>query len=219
MRSLLSVLAVSSFVLGAQNVNAQNSAKKSPLKKTTEVSSMELPLDVAASSLAWTGKKVSGQHTGTLKFKEGSFKVSRNGIVGGTIVIDLNTIVDTDLTDADYNKKLVTHLKSEDFFDVAKHPTAIFKIKKFTELFTFAPGGPNANVTGDLTIRGVTKPISFGLFYYSKDNGFEAKGKVLVERTQYGLKYNSKKFFSIAKLGDKMIDDTFEVELDIVAKK
>ncbi len=218
MRSLNTLAVMLAFTVGA-TASAQNSANKPLHVKTTNTGVAVINLDTAASTATWTGKKVTGQHTGTVSFKEGSFDFKQEGLVSGKVVIDLTTIKNTDLTDADYNKKLVDHLLSEDFFDAAKHPTATFTIKKFTELHTFAPGMPNGIAKGALTIRGVTRPHTAKLFYYPKDGGFEVKGKIEIDRTQFGLKYNSKKFFSAKKLGDKLINDKFEVDLNIVAKK
>ena len=209
--SMILVLALMAPSAFAQNKPAH--AKKS--KVAAEV----IQLDTLASKIDWVGKKVSGEHKGTVMFKEGHFDIKDNTIASGEVVIDLNTITNSDLADADYNKKLVGHLKSEDFFNVEKFPTASFKITKFTESHNFAPGDTNAVAKGTLTIRGVSKPAEVKLFYTPKDGGFEAKGKMEVDRTQFGVKYNSKKFFSAAKLGDKMINDKFDLDLTIVASK
>ncbi len=198
-------------VLTQSNAFADKKAKKA--KEDTKT----IALDTAASTATWLGKKKVGQHTGAVKFKDGKFEVGKNGIVGGEVSVDLNSITDIDLTDADYNKKLVGHLKSEDFFDAGKFPTATFKIKSFEQIANFAPGAPNANVKGDLTIRGTTKPFETKLFYTAKEGGFEAKGKIEIDRTLYGLKYNSKKFFDLKELGDKLIEDTFTVDVDLIA--
>ena len=194
------------------NVMASDKAKKGPSK-------VEAKLDTAASTATWVGKKVTGSHTGKVAFKDGEFEYKNGSVAKGEVEIDLTSISDTDQTDADYNKKLVTHLKSEDFFDVAKYPTATFKIKSLSEIHNIVAGQPNLEATGTLTIHGVTKPYSTKLFFTPNDNGFEAKGKLVIDRTLFGLKYKSKKFFDIKELGDKMIDDNFEVDFNLVAKK
>jgi polyisoprenoid-binding protein YceI len=200
------------------NALAADAKKEVKNEKAKALPAQTLTLDTSASKAMWTGKKVVGSHHGTVDFKEGSFIVKK-GSMTGMVVIDLNTIKDEDLTDAEYNKKLVTHLKSEDFFNVAKYSTATFKMTSFTEVHNFVPGQPNAFVKGELTIKGVTKPADLKLFFTPSANGFEAKGKLMIDRTKFGLKYNSKKFFDAKALGDKIIDDVFEVDLDIVAKK
>jgi polyisoprenoid-binding protein YceI len=178
-----------------------------------------LKLDTTKSTATWTGKKVTGSHTGTIQFKDGKFEVKYHTISSGEVTIDMTTIKDKDLTDAEYNKKLVGHLSSPDFFDVAKYPTGTFKITSFTEVKNFVAGQPNAVAKGTLTLHGISQPQEVKLFYTPNDTGFEAKGTLVVDRTAYGLKYNSKKFFDAKALGDKLIDDHFEVALDLVAKK
>ncbi|MCU0355469.1 MAG: YceI family protein [Cytophagales bacterium] len=115
-----------------------------------------LKADVEKSTLTWNGKKVTGEHTGTIKLSNGSLQVNGAKLVGGSFDIDMNSIVCTDITDAEYNTKFIGHMKSEDFFNTAKFPTATFKITKVK-----AKGGQNYDVTGDLTVKGITKPVTF----------------------------------------------------------
>jgi len=176
-------------------------------------------LDTASSYAVWTGKKLAGSHSGKILFKGGKFEFKKNTLSGGEIVADLNSITNEDVKDPTYNQKLVGHLKGEDFFDVAKHPEAKFKIKSASELHNIVAGQPNVEVKGSLSIRGVEKPFSSLVMMNPVEGGFEIKGKILIERTQFGLKYNSKKFFDVKELGDKLIDDQFEVDLNLVAKR
>lgn len=170
-------------------------------------------LDPASSSLAWTGKKVTGQHHGSIHLKSGEVTIDHGVVKGGNFVIDMDTIVDHDLTDATYNKKLIGHLKSEDFFDVKKHPTARFVITKVTPIAGAAEGKPNYNVTGDLTIKGETHPVTFPALISLKNGKAQAKGLVTVDRTKYNIRYGSGKFFQ--GLGDKVINDNFLIDLDL----
>jgi len=176
-------------------------------------------LDVTASSATWTAKKLAGTHTGKISFKEGEFEFKKGKLVKGEVEADLNSITDEDLKDADSNKKLLGHLKSEDFFDTAKFPVATFKITSMNDVYSIVAGQPNLDVKGMLTIHGITKPFQTKVFYTPSDTGFSVTGKITIERTQYGLKYHSKKFFDPKVLGDKLIEDQFDVELNLVAKK
>ena len=200
------------------SINSFAAEKKDEKKKGADASPA-LTLDTKASTAKWTGKKVAGSHTGTVDFKDGKFEVKKGTVVSGEVIIDLTTIKDTDLADAEYNKKLVGHLSSPDFFDTAKYPTGTFKITSFTEMKNIVAGQPNAVAKGTLTLHGVSLPNEVKLFYTPSDTGFTAKGTLTVDRTQYGLKYNSKKFFDPKALGDKLIDDNFTVDLNLVAKK
>lgn len=163
--------------------------------------------DAEKSTIKWYGAKVSGEHYGTIDLKSGSLELNGDKILNGEFVIDMATIVNEDLTTEEWNKKLVDHLKSDDFFGVAKYPTTKFVITK-AEAFK----GGKAKVTGDLTIKGITKPV---IFETVKDgNAYTAEIKV--DRTLYDIRYGSGKFFD--NLGDKMIDDHFTLTVKLVVK-
>jgi len=200
------VMAMMALALNA----SATETKKSALSKAT--------LDTSTSSATWTGKKLAGTHTGKITFKEGAFEFKGKS-VKGSVTADLASITNDDVKDAEYNAKLVGHLKGEDFFHVEKFPVATFKIDSMNEIHNLVPGQPNMEVKGKMTIRGVTKPYSTKVFFNQNDAGFDIKGKIEIDRTLFGLKYNSKKFFDVKALGDKLIDDKFEVELNLVAKK
>ncbi|MEN9639633.1 MAG: hypothetical protein RLZZ262_1502, partial [Bacteroidota bacterium] len=111
-------------------------------------------INVAESSIKWTGtKKIGGKkHTGTIAVKSGNLAYDGTNITGGEIVIDMRSLANTDLT-GDSKGKLEGHLKSDDFFAVEKHPEARFVVKSAK-----SKGGSAFEVTGDLTIKGITKP-------------------------------------------------------------
>lgn len=206
------------FAALALSFNAAANTTKKAAKKDAKTA-VEAKLDTAASSATWTGKKVSGTHTGKVMFKDGEFQYKKGKLVSGEVDIDLTSITNEDLKDAEYNQKLVGHLKSEDFFYVEKFPVGTFKITSFSEIHNLVPGQPNLEAKGTLTLRGVTKPYSTKVFYTPTATGFEVKGKIEIDRTEFGLKYNSAKFFDVKKIGDKLINDKFEVDLNLVAKK
>ncbi|MDO7848624.1 YceI family protein [Hymenobacter sp. M29] len=166
------------------------------------------------SSLGWLGKKVGGQHTGTINLKEGTVQVKGSQIVGGTFVADMASLKNTDLTDADYNAKLVGHLKSDDFFGVEKNPTATFVITSIKPLKGDAAGN-NATVTGNLTIKGKTNPLSFPAKVGVKNGVAAASGTATIDRSKYDVKYGST-FFGAA--ADKAIDDNFTLTFNVIAK-
>ena len=170
-------------------------------------------VDVTKSVLKWDAKKVTGQHNGEVRLKDGMLTVDGGKLPGGMFTIDMASMTDTDLTDKGYNDKLMGHLKSPDFFDVAKHPTATYKITKIT------PGSaPNQyTITGDMTIKGITNAVSFPATVKMSGNMIEADGKATVDRTKYDIRYGSKSFFE--NIGDKAIYDEFIVDLKLVATK
>lgn len=170
----------------------------------------KMTVSVAESKVNWLGKKITGEHNGTVNLKSGIIELKGKSLVGGELVMDMVSIKNLDLTDAEYNKKLTTHLNSDDFFGTAKFPEAKLKITGAKEL---APG--KAEVEGDLTIKGKTHPIKFPVELSITEKMATASGKLVIDRTKYDIKYNSGKFFK--NLGDKMINDEFELSFEVKA--
>ncbi|SFT13800.1 Polyisoprenoid-binding protein YceI [Mucilaginibacter polytrichastri] len=179
----------------------------------TAVKNETYKVDTQKSNIEWTGKKIGGEHKGTIKVSGGSVVTNGKAPVSGTFTMDMKTIANTDLTDADYNAKLVGHLKSDDFFGVDKYPTATFVATKITPA-----GNGVANVTGNLTIKGTTNPVTFPVNYTISGNTLTAVAKgVAVDRAKYNVKYGSKSFFE--SIGDKAIEDNFLLDITLVAQK
>ncbi|HEY4651666.1 MAG TPA: YceI family protein [Pontibacter sp.] len=169
------------------------------------------------SEIKWNGKKVTGEHYGAIGLKSGNLTIDKNKVTGGKFVIDMNAITVEDIKDAEYNGKLVGHLKSDDFFGVEKFPTATFEIKALAPIAKAAAGQPNYKVNGLLTIKGITKPVQFPATITVKDGVATAKADVTVNRAQYDVKYGSESFFG--SLGDKAIMDDFTVSFNVTAKQ
>ncbi|MGC1204531.1 MAG: YceI family protein, partial [Flavobacteriaceae bacterium] len=143
----------------------------------------EIKLD--KSKVVWKGYKVTGSHEGTVNIKSGFLNFESDKLVGGEFVMDMATLVSTDL-EGEYKGKLEGHLKSDDFFGVEKHPTASLVFTKVVA------SGKNAyTVTGNLTIKGKTNPITFTMSIY----GNKATASLKVDRTKFGVEYNSTSFF------------------------
>jgi polyisoprenoid-binding protein YceI len=164
-------------------------------------------VDTKASKINWLAKKVTGQHEGTINLTSGSLVANGVKVTGGEFVIDMKSIVCTDITDAEYNKKFIGHITQGDFFEVEKYPTTTFKITKVD--------GPN--FTGDLTMHGVTKSVTFPAKVSMVGGKATATASIPVDRTDFGVKYGSKKFFE--SIGDKAIDDVFNLNVNLVAGK
>ncbi len=158
---------------------------------------------IAESKVVWKGYKVTGSHEGTIDIKSGTLSFDGEKLVGGEFVIDMNTINTTDL-EGEYKGKLDGHLKADDFFGVANHPTASLVFKKIKA------SGKNAyNVTADLTIKGITHPVDFTISIY----GNKATASLKVDRTKYDIRYGSSSFFDGLK--DKAIYDEFDLVADL----
>ena len=169
-------------------------------------------VDLAKSKIVWVGRKITGQHTGELKIASGSLTANGKVLNGGNFVMDMKSMTCTDL-DASNGGKLLGHLKSDDFFSVEKNPSSKFEITKITPA-----GADKVNITGNLTIKGITSAVSFPANVVQKADVIVAvANSVKIDRTKYDIKYGSKSF--IAGIGDKAIDDEFELNINLVAKK
>ncbi len=178
----------------------------------SNVSAADYAVDKAVSKVKWEGKKVTGKHTGTISFESGLLTVSKDKVVGGSIVIDMKTIVDEDLTDPEWNKKLIGHLSSDDFFSIAKFPQASMVVNKVTSV-----SGDDFHFQADLTIKGIKKPVEFNAKVKVNGDKLSTQGIITINRTLYDIKYGSGSFFQ--GLGDKMISDDFTLEFDVIATK
>jgi len=165
-------------------------------------------IDASKSTVKWLGKKVTGEHFGSILVKEGSLEVANGKVSGGKVVIDMQSIVNEDLKDAGYNAKLVGHLKSDDFFSVATFPTAELVVTKVES------NGNNHTFSGNLTIKGITNPASFTATSAKDGKSTVYKGTLTIDRSKYNVKYGSKSFFD--NLGDKVIYDEFTLDFSLV---
>ncbi|RNL85652.1 YceI family protein [Sinomicrobium pectinilyticum] len=169
----------------------------------TPVDKEEKKVDVTTSKITWKGYKVTGSHEGVISLKEGSLIFEGDKLTGGEFVVDMTSLTSTDL-EGDSRSKLDGHLKSDDFFGVETHPTSKLIITKVKA------SGKNAyKVTGDLTIKGKTHPVTFDLSVY----GNKATGALKIDRSKYDVRYGSGSFFD--NLGDKTIYDEFDLVVDL----
>lgn len=170
----------------------------------------EVNLQKENGQITWKGKKVTGEHFGNVQIAKGNLKFDMGELKGGTIEVDMRSIDCQDLKDTEYNNKLVNHLKSEDFFATEKHPMATFEITS-----VMPAKGATYDVRGDLIIKGIKKPASLKINRTEDKEKFIFKGDLVFDRTEYDIKYKSKKFFE--SLGDKLIYDevTLAVEVNL----
>lgn len=183
----------------------------------TEAAAVSYSVDAAASVINWEGSKlVGGGHTGTIGLESGSLAVSGDEIVGGSFVINMASIQDTDL-EGEKKGKLEGHLKSDDFFSVESFPTATFEIASIEAV----EGDPavSHNITGNLTMKDNTRSITIPAMV-SMDGGMikAATPKFVIDRTEWNVMYGAEG--SVADLAkDNIINDNIGLELNIVAKK
>ncbi|MEO9476410.1 MAG: YceI family protein [Cyclobacteriaceae bacterium] len=167
--------------------------------------------DISNSTVNWVGKKVTGQHNGTVEIKEGTIEYGNGKLTGGSFTIDMTSILSNDL-EGEWKAKLEGHLKSDDFFGVEKYPTSTFIIKKAKAL-----GKGKFDVTGDVTIKGTTQTINFPVQIVETGDKIIGTAAIVIDRSKFGVKYGSGSFFD--DLGDKTIYDDFELSVKIEASK
>ena len=167
------------------------------------VEEVKKEVNTETSKVTWKAYKVTGSHTGTVNLNAGSLIFNDGILTGGEFEVDMVSLIATDL-EGEYKGKLEGHLKSDDFFGVEKFPTSSLV---FTEVK--ASGKNSYKVSGDLTIKGITKSITLDVSIY----GSKATATMKVDRAQYDVKYGSGSFFE--NLGDKTIYDEFDLVVDL----
>lgn len=167
-------------------------------------------INPSASSIAWVGKKVTGQHNGSISLKEGTLQMKKGVLTGGSFTIDMTTIKNLDLQ-AEYAGKLENHLKSDDFFGTATFPVATLII-----LDAKSKGNNEYDVKANLTIKGITQPIQFPVTVKPEGNNYKAEANLIIDRSLFNVKYGSGKFYE--DLGDKTIYDDFELKVSLVTQ-
>ncbi|WP_298265564.1 YceI family protein [uncultured Lutibacter sp.] len=166
-------------------------------------------VDVENSKITWKGYKPTGSHEGTIKLQSGSLIKAGGVISEGVFTADM-----TSIKDADGSARLEGHLKSADFFEVETFPTATFKISNVTTNDT----SNKAWITGEMTIKGITKEIKFPATISNSDETITITSETFqINRAEFNVKYKSKTFFNDLK--DKFVNDEFDLQVTIVAKK
>ena len=168
-------------------------------------------VNLASSQFSWRAYKVTGQHHGVISMKSGSLQFQDGKLTGGRFVADMNSIENRDMS-GDYAAKLVGHLKSDDFFSVATHPTATLT---FTNV-TFVKEN-QYDITADLVIKGISGKVQFRAKITPAGDQGLAEASLKVDRSKYDVRYGSTTFFG--DMGDKAIYDEFDLTINLVAGK
>lgn len=214
MKSYLLVLSIVLFAASCSN-SPKNKIEGTDSQAIANGSGEQLVVDTQASSIHWVGTKPGGSHHGTIGIKEGSLAINGTEVASGSFIIDMNAIVDEDLTDQKMNEMLVNHLKSADFFDVEKYPTSSFAITKVEAIA--GNDSITHRISGNLKMKDVDKNITFDAKITKEGDAYKAVTvPFTIDRTQWNVQYGSKSIF--ADLKDKFIDDNIELQITIIAK-
>ena len=177
-------------------------------------SSNQFEIDDKKSSIQWKGTKSTGSyHDGLISVDNSILNIDDNNmLLNGTIIIDMNSIICTDIQDKESNSYLVKHLKNDDFFSTELFPKSILTINKVTPI-----KDDNYSVAADLTIKDQTHPIDFIANIIIKDDIGLASGKIEINRAKYNVKYKSQSWYP--DIGDRFINDIFELYFTLLATK
>lgn len=213
-KSILSLAVITAISLAScKNNNAnQNQETATPVEATQQAVTYNVV--TAETSIDWVGAKPAGKHTGTLSVSAGSVVVDGGKLISGEFTLDMNSINVTDLQ-GDDKMYLEGHLKgtakpedADHFFNVTKFPTGTFVLKAFD----------GTTVSGDLTIKGTTKPVSFPAKVTVSDSEVSLVSETFtINRVDFGVNYGSKSIFD--NLKDKFINDEIELVVKAKAKK
>jgi len=161
---------------------------------------------VSQSNIDWVGRKVTGAHDGTIAIKQGTLTLDEGKLAAGSFVIDTTSIKILDVTDPATNAQFAGHLASDDFFAIDRYPEATFEISRVND----------NHVEGNLTIKGITQAVSFDANVSVAGDTLNASGKIVIDRTKYGIKFRSGNFFK--DLGDTLIYNDFDLNVTITAR-
>ena len=179
---------------------------------TTMLNQDHVKVNIEASTVKWIGSKITSSHEGDIKISSGKLVLEDGMLVGGEFVIDMTSMVCTDLKPNEGGDKLVKHLKADDFFGVENHPTSNLKITNVSHV-----SDSNYLITADLTIKGITHPVDFNADVKINNEAYLATSTLVFDRTKYGIEYNSGSFFD--NLGDYLILDDITLELFLLSVK
>jgi rhodanese-related sulfurtransferase/polyisoprenoid-binding protein YceI len=171
-------------------------------------------LNLETSRLEWTGRNLMSAHCGTIKLRAGHIEVREGRPVGGAFTIDMDSIQNLDIQDPKMREVLIWHLKSDDFFDVQRFPVAEFQLSKITALPNARLGSPNFEVTGTLTLKGVSNEVTFpAMLAPGADGSLAADAHFDIDRTRWNVLYGSGKFYE--KLGKHLANDEISLALKL----
>jgi len=166
-------------------------------------------VDPKASLINWKGTKPTGSHEGTITIAEGFLSTENNLITSGNFTIDMSTITETTNSDKPEGQaKLIAHLKSPDFFNIDSFPTSTFSITKIE----------GHKIYGNLLIKNITREVMFDAITKIEDATLTATSEFDINRTDWGVNYNSGKFIK-DKIANKVIRDRINYRVKLVAYK
>jgi len=205
--NLLIIVATGIAIVGCKNKTEEVTTTNTETAMLTTYDAVKYEVNTEESSIEWQGFKPTGSHKGTINIESGTFTTNDGKIQSGSFVIDMSSI-----KESEDNGRLEGHLKSADFFDVAKFPSASFEITGLEEK------DGNTMLSGNLTIKDITHNVTFPVTITNEDDTLTLSSEVFtIDRSKWNVRYGSKSFFDDLK--DKFINDDIELKIVIKAKK
>jgi len=207
MKKIFSIAPIALFII-LTSFEAEAKTETTKTKIVIEgVKSKQYEINTSKSTIVWKGKAVTHSQTGNLSVNSGNFTLENNSVVSGTIEIDMTSLTVSSIPpESENNAKLVEHLKTDDFFNVAKFPTATL---------TITDGSDMNNIKANITIKGLTEEITFTLSSAKKNGVITLTSSLKIDRTKFDVTYSSGNFFE--NLGDHLIHDEFELNVTLVS--
>lgn len=177
-----------------------------------------LDVDVTESHVEWVGRNLLNKHYGRIELKGGKLRFDRGDLVGGEFTLNMRAITCQDLAGDPLHDVLIAHLVSHDFFDVELYPEARFVIRATERVAGATPGAPNLVVSGELTLKNISRALEF-----VASAGLTAEGKAAaqaafgIDRTQWNVLYGSGKYFR--HLAGHLVNDLIELQIRIVTQQ
>ncbi|HRP57624.1 YceI family protein [Agriterribacter sp.] len=205
MKKVIFSFSIAALAVGCVSNPEGNKAETTDAVVAAAVEGDRLAVDTTVSTIAWHGRKVTGEHTGSIKLQSGDLVINEGKLTGGSFIIDMNSIENKDVTDPEFKGKLENHLKSDDFFAVEKYPVSKFEITEVKDL-----GNNKVSIAGNLTLRDATKNITYEAdVIESSADKFAAKADFNINRKDWGVAYEGMK--------DDLISDEINFKINLVA--
>ncbi len=211
------------FLLASCGGSSNDNAKTTSEQTVAEQKGESLTIDTAATSIDWKATHKGGlaPRWGKISVSSGTISVDKDSLTGGEFTINMGALSVNPASITEKDKKaadLEGHLKSPDFFDVAKFATAKFVITK-VEPYTTAQASslladPNYLISGNLTLKDSTLNITFPAKVAVDASGVTATAKFVIDRTAWGVNYKTE-----GSPENWIISKDVEIGLNLKAKK
>lgn len=210
MKKLFLIVGIAAMFMACNNKAASSDASEAQEVAEAAATSETYTVNAAESAVVWKGSKITGDsHSGTIGLTSGSLSTENGAITAGNFVLDMTSIANSDGMDEEMTAKLLGHLASPDFFNVSEpgNETASFEVASATA----------DSLTGNLTIKGITKAITIPYIWQVDGDAATATSKFSIDRAQWDVRYGSTSFFDGLK--DKAINDAIEFDVTLKATK